>query len=154
MPEFILLSVFLISLTALKVIYKEYKFALSGRIALAAMFITTGIAHFVFVKGMSLMLPDFISYKFTLVYFTGVIELIAAVGILVPKYRKTTGWLLILFLVLIIPSNIYATIKHVNLEDATFDGAGPDYLWYRIPLQIFFIGWVYFSCIKPVPNKK
>lgn len=154
MPEFILLSVFLISLTALKVIYKEYKFALSGRIALAAMFITTGIAHFVFVKGMSLMLPDFIPYKFTLVYFTGVIELIAAVGILVPKYRKTTGWLLILFLVLIIPSNIYATIKHVNLEDATFDGAGPDYLWYRIPLQIFFIGWVYFSCIKPVPNRK
>jgi uncharacterized membrane protein len=154
MPEFILLSVFLIALITLKILHKEYRFAMSGRIAMAAMLVTTGIAHFVFVEGMSLMLPDFIPYRFELVYFTGIIELMAAIGILLPKYRKWTGWLLILFLVLIIPSNIYATIKYVNLENATFDGQGPGYLWYRIPLQLFFIGWIYLSCIKPIADKK
>ncbi len=154
MPEIILLSVFLIALTILKTVHKEYQFALAGRIAMAAMMVTTGIAHFVFAEGMSLMLPDFIPYKFELVYFTGVLEMMAAIGLLLPKYRKLTGWLLIVFLVLIIPSNIYATIKHVNLENATFDGDGPNYLWYRIPLQIFFIGWTYLSCIKPGADRK
>lgn len=154
MPEFILLSVFLIALIILKIVHKEYQFALAGRIAMAAMMATTGIAHFVFAKGMALMLPDFIPYRFELVYFTGVLEMMAAIGLLLPKYRKLTGWLLIVFLVLIIPSNIYAAIKHVNLETATFDGDGPNYLWYRIPLQIFFIGWVYLSCIKPDSDRK
>lgn len=150
MPEFILLSVFLITLITLRILYKEYRFPFSGRIAMAAMFVTTGIAHFVFAKGMSLMLPDFLPYKFELVYFTGVLEIMGAIGILLPKLRNRSGWLLIVFLVLIIPSNIYATIKHVNLENATFDGDGPNYLWYRIPLQFFFIAWIYFSCIKPI----
>ena len=150
MPEIILLSVFLIALVILKILHKEYKFALSGTIAMSAMLVATGVAHFVFAEGMSMMLPGFIPYKFELVYFTGVIEMGAAIGLLKPKYRKLTGWLLILFFVLIIPSNIYATIKHVNLANATFDGKGPRYLWYRIPLQIFFIAWIYLSAIKPV----
>lgn len=154
MPETILLGVFLIALIILKIVDKDYQFALAGRIAMAAMMVTTGIAHFVFAEGMSLMLPDFIPYKFELVYFTGVLELMAAIGLLLTKYRKLTGWLLIVFLVLIIPSNIYGTLKHVNLENASFDGDGPNYLWYRIPLQIFFIGWIYLSCIKPSVERK
>ena len=97
MPEIILISVFLIGLIILKIIHKEYRFALSGRIAMAAMLVATGIAHFVFAEGMSLMLPDFVPYKFELVYFTGVLELMAAVGILLPKFRTQTGWLLIVF---------------------------------------------------------
>lgn len=154
MPEFILLSTFLIALIIQKILYKEYRFALSGRIAMAAMLVTTGVAHFVFAKGMTLMLPDFIPYRFELIYFTGVIEIMAAIGLLLPKYRKLTAWLLILFFVVLTPSNIYATMKHVNLQTATFDGNGPGYLWYRIPLQIFFIAWVYFSAVKPFGNKK
>lgn len=148
MPQIILLSTFLIAFFILKILHKEYRFALSGRIAMAAMLVTTAVAHFVFAKGMTLMLPDFIPYKFELVYFTGVIEMMAAIGLLLPKYRKLTAWLLIVFFVVLLPSNIYATMKHVNLQTATFDGNGPGYLWFRIPLQIFFIGWVYFSALK------
>jgi uncharacterized membrane protein len=148
MPQIILLSTFLIALVILKILHKEYRFALSGRIAMAAMLMTTGVAHFVFAKGMTLMLPDFIPYRFELVYFTGVIEMMAAIGLLLPRYRKLTAWLLIVFFVVLLPSNIYATMKHVNLQTATFDGNGPGYLWFRIPLQIFFIGWVYFSGLK------
>ena len=148
MPQIILLSTFLIALVILKILHKEYRLALSGRIAMAAMLMTTGVAHFVFAKGMTLMLPDFIPYRFELVYFTGVIEMMAAIGLLLPRYRKLTAWLLIVFFVVLLPSNIYASMKHVNLQTATFDGNGPGYLWFRIPLQIFFIGWVYFSGLK------
>lgn len=150
MPEMILPIVFCIALLVLKIKHDEYQFALSARIAMAAMLVTTAIAHFVFTKGMSMMLPNFIPYKTALVYITGIIEAMAAAGILISKYQKLTGVLLIVFFVLIIPANIYSTLNQVDMKNATFEGAGPNYLWYRIPLQVFFIAWVYFSYVRPV----
>src|SRR5690606_28528746 len=137
-----------------KMIRKKYLFALSARIAMAAMLVTTAIAHVVFAEGMSMMLPDVIPYKTGLVYITGALEAMAAVGLLIPTYKRVTGWLLIVFFVLLLPANIYAAMNHVNLETAAFDGDGPSYLWYRIPLQVFFIAWVYFSCINPTAFEK
>ncbi len=121
---------------------------------MAVMLVITAIAHVMFAEGMAMMLPDFIPYKMELVYLTGILEAMAAVGILIPTYQKLTGWLLIVFFVLILPANIYAAINHVNLEAATFDGDGPSYLWYRVPLQLFFIAWVYLSCIRPITERK
>ncbi|WP_205410092.1 hypothetical protein [Flavihumibacter solisilvae] len=149
MPEIILLSVFFLTLIITKLRSKEYKFAFSGRVAMAAMLVTTGLAHFAFAKGMAMMLPDFIPFRMMVVYITGILELLAAVGLLLPRYVKLTGRLLIIFFVLLLPANIYAAINHVNLQTATYDGDGPGYLWFRIPLQAFFIGWVYLSSIKP-----
>ena len=120
---------------------------------MSAMLWCTAIAHVVFVEGMSLMLPDLIPYRRELVYFTGLLEVVAAIGILLPRYEKLTGWLLMIFFVCLLPANIYAACVHVNLKEATFDGHGPRYLWYRIPLQICFITWVYFSVVKPIADR-
>ena len=147
--EIILLGTFLISLIVLRIKYKQYKFALSGRIAMSAMLVLTTVGHFLFTKGMAMMLPDFIPYRFELVYFTGFIEMAAAIGLLLPKYSKATAWLLIIFFIVLLPANIYAAIHRVNLQTAAFDGSGPEYLWFRIPLQLFFIVWVYLSAIYP-----
>lgn len=147
--EIILLGTFLISLIILKIRHKEYRFALSGRIAMSAMLVLTAMGHFMFTKGMAMMLPDFVPLRIGIIYFTGVLELAAAVGLLIPKLRVTTAWLLIVFFILLLPANIYATMHHVNLQTAKLDGAGPDYLWFRIPLQLFFIAWVYLSAIRP-----
>lgn len=154
MPEIILPIVFCITLLLLKIVYKEFKIALSARVAMATMLFITAIAHFVFTKGMSLMLPDGLPFKISLVYFTGIIEAVAAIGLLVPRYTKLTGWLLIVFFLLLLPANIFAAIRQLNMESATFDGDGPAYLWYRIPLQLFFMAWVYFSAIQPFANQK
>ncbi len=154
MPEIILPIVFCIALLILKMIHKKYLFALSARIAMAVMLVTTAIAHVVFAEGMSMMLPEVIPYKTGLVYITGLLEAAAAVGLLIHAYKKLTGWLLIVFFILLLPANIYAAMKHVNLESAAFDGDGPNYLWYRVPLQLFFITWVYFSCIRSIPDNK
>ncbi|MBK1895876.1 DoxX family protein [Chryseobacterium paridis] len=153
MPEAVLPIVSILSLIIFKIKDREYQYAISARIAMSIMLITAGIAHFVFCKGMSLMLPDFIPYKEEIVYGTGVLEMLAAIGILIPKYQKTIGWLLIVFFILILPANILAASKGLNLKNATYDGNGINYLWYRIPLQIVFILWVYFSCIKTYIKK-
>lgn len=148
MPEIVLISVFIISLFVIKLVRGNYQFALPGRIAMAAMLLLTASAHFGFDKGMALMIPDFIPYKLELVYLTGVIEAAAAIGLLIPKYQRKTAWFLVAFFILLLPFNIYACLNQVNIETATFNGDGVNYLWFRIPLQAFFIGWIYLSAIK------
>ena len=147
-PLLVLLSVFAISLIVNKNFHGNYKVALSARIAMSSMLVFTAVAHFVFTKGMTMMLPDFIPFRTETVYLTGLIEIAAAIGVFIPNLRTLTGWLLIAFFILILPSNIYAAIKQIDYQNGTFDGNGLSYLWFRIPLQIFFIVWTYFSTIK------
>lgn len=147
-PLIVLLSVFVISLFVIKLIRGNYEYALPGRIALSTMLLFTAIGHFAFAEGMTMMIPPFIPMKTAIVYFTGAIEIAAAIGLLVPGLRKITAWLLIAFFVLILPANIHAAINQIDYQKGTFDGAGLTYLWFRIPLQIFFIGWTYLSIIK------
>jgi len=147
-PLFVLLGVFVISLVITKIAHRKWQPALSGRIAISIMLLFTAMAHFAFTKGMSLMLPAFIPYKVEIVYLTGIIEIIAAIGIVIPGFRLITAWLLIAFFILIIPANITAAIKQVNYQKGTYDGSGLTYLWFRIPLQLLFVAWTYLSAIK------
>ena len=147
-PLIVLLSAFAISLAVTKIFKGRYEFAVSGRIALSVMLVFTGIAHFAFTKGMEMMLPTFIPFKTEVVYLTGIIEFVAAIGILVPAFRSITALLLISFFFLILPANIYAAAKHIDYQKATYNGSGLNYLWFRIPLQSFFILWTYIFAIK------
>lgn len=94
------------------------------------------------------MLPDFIPFKIAVVYITGVMEIAAAICLLIPSLSVWTGWALIVFFILLLPGNIKAAIQHIDYEKGTFNGKGPSYLWFRIPLQILFIAWVYFSAVR------
>lgn len=147
-PLFVLLGAFIISLLATKLFTGIVDFPLAGRIALAVMLLFTAIAHFVFTKGMEMMLPAFIPFKTGVIYLTGVMEVVAAAGLLIADFRVWTGWALIIFFCLLLPANIKAAMDHVDHQKGTFDGNGPKYLWFRIPLQILFIAWTYFSAIQ------
>ncbi|MEK6152534.1 hypothetical protein WIW50_04715 [Flavobacteriaceae bacterium 3-367] len=147
-PLIVLLTSFVLLIFAIKMVRKEYDFALSARIAMSIMLLFTAIGHFAFTQGMSMMIPKFIPYKESLIYLTGIFEIVLAVGLLIPKLKVLTGWALIIFLLFLLPANIYASVNHVNYQKGTFDGPGITYLLFRIPLQILFIVWVYVSTIK------
>lgn len=147
-PLIVLLLSFAISIFTVKIFKKEYDYLLSARIAMSIMLCFTAMGHFAFTKGMAMMLPQFIPFKTTLVYLTGIFEVLLAIGLLVPKYQVISGWSLLLFLLVLLPSNVYAAINHINYQEGTFDGNGPSYLWFRIPLQLLFIAWTYISSIR------
>lgn len=147
-PLLVLLSSFIISIFVIKIIKKEYDFALSARIAMSLMLLFTAIGHFVFTKGMSMMIPNFIPFKESFVHLTGVFEILLAIGLLIPKLKVISGWALLIFLLLMLPANIYASMHNVNYQKGTFDGNGLAYLWFRIPLQILFIVWTYIFSIR------
>ncbi|MCG1037670.1 DoxX family protein [Polaribacter sargassicola] len=147
-PLIVLFSSFIISLFVIKIIKKEFDISLSARIAISIMFLFTAIAHFFYTKGMSMMIPKIIPYKQGLVYLTGVLEILLALSLLIPKFKEISAWILIILLILMLPANIYAAIHNVNYQKGTFDGNGINYLWFRIPLQILFIFWIYLCSIK------
>ncbi len=112
------------------------------------MLLFTAIGHFAFLEGMSAMVPSFIPFKKEVVLVTGIMEILFAIALWFPQYRKTTGWLLILFLILILPANINAAINEINYQTGQLNGPGINYLWFRIPLQAFFAIWVYIASIR------
>lgn len=120
-------------------------YRLCGRIALAAMFLFTGVSHFLLDDGMVQMLPEFVPLRYSIVYVTGIVELLFAVGLLLPKYSRLTGILAIVFLICVFPSNVYAALNSVD-----FGGHinGPIYLLFRVPLQIFLIGWSWIMAVR------
>ncbi|WP_338812503.1 hypothetical protein V9L05_13950 [Bernardetia sp. Wsw4-3y2] len=147
-PLVILLVVFVLSIFVIRFLNQKYDVVLAARIAMCAMLCFTAIGHFAFTKGMTMMLPPIIPFKTELIYFTGVVEIILGIGLLVPNWKVYSAWILIVFFVILLPANIYAAIKQVDLQKATFDGYGLSYLWFRVPLQLLFIVWVYLSSIR------
>jgi uncharacterized membrane protein len=49
---------------------------------------------------------------------------------------------------LLLPANIKAAKEHIDYQKGNFEGSGLKYLWFRMPLQILFILWIYLSAIK------
>lgn len=147
-PLIVLITVFVVALTIFRFTKNEYAYAQAARVAMAAMLLFTALGHFLFAKGMAMMVPDFIPFKTEAVYASGVIEIAAAIGLLVPGLRVLTGVLLIVFFVLMLPANIKAASQNINYQTGALDGAGLAYLWFRVPLQLLFIAWVYVSTLR------
>ncbi len=144
----VLLLSFAIAAGSSRIFSGEWKLILAGNIAMCVMLCFTATGHFMYAKGMEMMMPAFIPFKKELVFLTGMIEISAGIGLLFPKTRHLTAVLLILFFILILPANISAAIKQVDLQKADTSGSGIRYLWFRIPMQVLFIAWVWYFSIK------
>jgi len=116
--------------------------ATRARAGLTLFFVFTSIGHFIRSTEMSAMLPPAIPYRVELIYLTGVLELLGAVGVWIPRLMRLTGLCLILMLIGILPANIYSAIHRVEFGG---HGAGPAYLLVRVPFQLFVIWWTYFG---------
>ena len=146
-PLLILLVSFAISLLILGFARGQFEIDLSGRIAVSAMLAFTSLGHFIYAKGMMMMIPGFVPFKKGMVFITGVFEIGAAIGLLISQIRELTGWALIIFFILMLPANINAAMKKVDFQKGTFDGSGINYLWFRVPLQLVFVLWTYYFSI-------
>ncbi len=142
---YILFVAFILSLITTKIVQGNWNFLFAGNFGMAAFIIFTGLAHFKFQKGMAMMIPDFIPAKMFLVYLTGILEIAAGIGLLIPELRKLTAILLIIFLLIVFIANINSSNKNINLFKADFSGPGMNYLYKeRIPMQILLIAWTWF----------
>ena len=125
---------------------RRLSLSLIGRASMAVMLIVTGVSHFTNTQQMVDIMPDFIPAKREMIYFTGACELLAVLGLLWSRTARLASILLIIFFVLVLPANIAGSLKSVQFGGMEL---GPVYLLFRIPLQVFFIWWVwYFGITK------
>jgi uncharacterized membrane protein len=113
----------------------------SLRYALSLMFTFTGAAHFTRLsKDMARMIPSFFPQPMSIIYITGVFEIMGAAGLLIPRFRSLTGICLVLLLIGMFTANVSAALNGVTLR-----GKPPMSLWLRTPMQILLIGLVWWA---------
>jgi uncharacterized membrane protein len=116
----------------------------AGRVALVTMFLFTGASHFTSMKyDFAAMIPAPLPNDLWIIYLTGVLEIAGAIGLLIPRTRKLAGICLVLLLVALFPANAYAALNEIPLQ-----GEAPTPLWIRGPVQLLFIGMVWWTSIK------
>lgn len=110
---------------------RPWPVALSGGVA--AMFLLTGVAHFVGMREELIsMVPPSLPAPGLLVTVTGVLELAGAAGVL---WTRTAPWAaagLSALLVVMFPANVYTAVAQVPTEFT-------DELWPRTALQVVFL---------------
>jgi uncharacterized membrane protein len=109
---------------------------------LTALLFATGTGHFVRSEGMAAMLPDWVPACTGIILVTGVLELMAAVGLWLLGLTRTVGHCLILMFLGLLPANVYAAVNRVGFGGHEM---GPVYLLVRVPFQLLLIGWAHWA---------
>jgi uncharacterized membrane protein len=115
---------------------------LSARLALAMMFVFTAIAHFAPMRrDLIAMVPPGLPRPDLLVFFTGVLELAGAAGLVFEATRPWAAWGLILLMAALFPANVSAARRDIELR-----GRRATPLSIRAPMQILFVAWAW--CVR------
>src|SRR4028118_125233 len=116
----------------------------AGRGALVIMFLFTGFSHFSSLKyDFAAMVPGPLPNGLWIIYLSGAFEIAGAVGLLIPRTRRLAGVCLVLLMVAMFPANVNATINGIPLG-----GNAPTPLWVRAPMQLLYIGMVWWTSLK------
>ena len=118
--------------------------AASTRVGLAVMLCFTAAAHFNSMRpDMVAMVPPFVPNPEFMVTFTGICEILGAIGLLVPRTRRIAAVALIVFLLAVLPANVHAAQAGVTLRGAPATPIIP-----RVALQVLFIGLLWWSGVR------
>jgi uncharacterized membrane protein len=112
------------------------------RIVMAAFFAAGCVMHFRATDSLVAITPDWVPYPRDVVYATGVIELIGAIGLLVPRLRWWTGVALAIYVIAVWPANVRHAFAHIVTPPI------PNSWWYHAPrlaLQPVIAWWALFS---------
>jgi uncharacterized membrane protein len=90
------------------------------------------------------MMPPYLPWHLSLVYISGVAEVVLGVLVLIPRYQVVAAWGLVALLIAVFPVNL-----HMALHADLFPSFHPDAQWARLPLEGVLIGWAYwFTSVK------
>lgn len=109
--------------------------------ALAIMFLFTATAHFNSIKhDLARMIPPLFPNPPLIVAITGVLEIAGAFGLMIPRVRSVAADCLIALLIGMFIANVHAARNRVTLR-----GKPVTPLWLRIPMQLLFLGLLWWS---------
>ena len=115
----------------------------------ALFFVVAGISHFTAVDTFAAIVPPLLPFPILIVWVTGIMEIAMGIMLLCPHFRPRVGVLLGLFLLAVLPANIYMAIAGVPFGDTV---ASPAALWIRVALQLPLIALIYWATRAARPS--
>jgi uncharacterized membrane protein len=107
-------------------------------------FMLGGIAHFVATDFFVAIMPPYLGFHREIVYISGVLEILGAIGILLPATRRWAGIGLFLLVVCVSPANI-----HMWLHPELFPDVPPAFLSARLVIQVALLALIWWSTRAP-----
>jgi uncharacterized membrane protein len=103
-------------------------------------FLVGGVAHFLLVDAFVSVVPPSLPQPVLLVYVSGVFEILGAVGVMLPRWRRRAGIGLVLLTIAVTPANVYMW-QHPEL----FPVVSQTFLTIRLWLQLVLIACIAWS---------
>ena len=109
-----------------------------AKYVLAALFILSGVLHFVRPAFYLAMMPPYIPMHELMVMISGVCEFALGSALLFSRTARLAAWGLVALLFAVFPANL-----HMALNPASFPDMPEIGLWVRLPLQGVMIWWAW-----------
>lgn len=109
-------------------------------VLLTVVMLLAGAAHFTMTATYVAIMPSYLPFPEALVYVSGVLEILLAIGLQIPATRRLAAWGLVALLVAVLPANINQAIHNLQPEGLQMSQT---MLWVRLPMQLIFIAWAY-----------
>lgn len=103
-------------------------------------FLIGGIAHFAIPTTFMAAMPDYLPWHREAVAISGGFELLGAIGLLLPAWRRWAGNGLIALVVVVTPVNV-----HMWLHPAQFPAIPEALLGLRLVLQVLLIACIWWA---------
>ena len=116
------------------------------------MFIAAGVMHFLKPAVYVRIMPPYLPIPLTLVYASGVAEVLLGFFLFVPRVTTLAAWGLIALLIAVFPANL-----HMAMNPDKFPDIPTSLLYVRLPLQVLLIAWAYMLTSiagAPSPNPR
>ena len=103
-------------------------------------FFVGGIAHFTSTEMFVRIVPPYVPLALAVVYISGVLEVLGAIGIWIPRWREWAGNGLIVLTICVTPANVYMWM-HPEL----FTNISETLLGVRLIVQALLIACIWWS---------
>ena len=111
-----------------------------GLFIVFAFFLVGGISHFTSADMFVSIMPPYLPLHLEIVYLTGVMEIAAALALLIERFRFWTGNFLMVFTLAVTPANV-----HMWQNPDLFPDIDPSFLSIRLVLQVVLLAIIWFS---------
>jgi uncharacterized membrane protein len=128
--------------TAVLALRRTFSVRLAASSGMAVAMVFAGVSHLLWPTPFVQHLPTWVPMREDLIFATGLLEIALGVGLMLREpLRRWAGLALAGYLVAVFPSNIYVALAGVDVDGQP----GGAYPWLRLPLQLLFIGWAFWS---------
>ncbi|MEH3101029.1 DoxX family protein [Sphingomonas adhaesiva] len=116
---------------------------------LTTFYAIAGIGHLVFVDAVVRIVPPFVPAPRMVVLVTGLCELVGALGLMLPRWRRAAGWALAAYALCVWPANVQHAVMDLSR------GTGLP-IWYHAPrlfLQPVIVWWALWASGIVAPRR-